>query len=208
MTCDQIIDSYYGSEDSSKYFEDAVGDNYGQAFRMGETARDICGARFRMIVVIGGGTDSITLAAKIYACTGTPGTDGMQTGAALSTSDPIEYTDDVDASWVDFTFSTPYTLNANTNYCIVLECTAWTEEVLAQAVTSIDISSPTHEGNYCYNISGTPGYNVGSDYNFFMYYESLEIVEHSITIMLDEVQHIIKPSSEPQHSIVIVRDEE
>ncbi|MCK5223166.1 hypothetical protein KAR04_00215 [Candidatus Calescamantes bacterium] len=170
MACDNIIDYYSGSEDHSRYFnENPVGDNVGQAFRMGETSRDICAAKFRMVVTAAAGADMIAFAAKIYACTGTPGTDGMQTGEALAASDPIEYTDNTAPSWVEFTFSTPFTLNANTNYCIVLECTGWVEETYTEGVTSSDESSPTHDGNLCYNIDGIPGYNANEDYNFYAY---------------------------------------
>lgn len=166
-----IIDYYYGGDNASPYFgePDPIGDNHGQAFRMGGSAIDIISAKFRLFVVVAAGADMITFAAKIYACTGTPGIDGMQTGEALATSDPIEYTDNTDPDWVEFTFSTPYTLEANTNYCLVLECTGWVEEIYSEGVTSYDDESPTHDGNHCYNIDGTPGYNVDEDYNFYAY---------------------------------------
>lgn len=162
-----IIDYYDGSTDGG-FTLDVVGENVGQAFTMGGVSKDISSAKFYLIVVIGSGVDTITLAAKIYACTGTPGTDGVETGGALATSDSIQYTDDLDATWVEFTFSAPYTLNASTNYCLVLECTAQVEDVVAMGVVSFDNTSPTHGGNYCYN-SGTPGYNAGYDTNFYAY---------------------------------------
>ncbi|MCK5609058.1 hypothetical protein KAR91_44700 [Candidatus Pacearchaeota archaeon] len=165
-----IIDSYHGTEEGTAILEDnPVGENFGQAFRMGGTNQDIVSAKYRLIVTIGGGADSITLAAKIYACTGTPGTDGMQTGSALASSDEIVYTDDVASAFVTFTFSSPYTLLANTNYCLVLECTAWAEDTISMARTSFDMSSPTHDGNRCYCLSGTPGYNADEDHNFYAY---------------------------------------
>jgi len=168
-----IIDYFSGDDDNSRAIQtpDAVGKNFGQAFRMGGVAKDIVTAKFRTVVIIGGGADSITLAAKIYACSGTPGTDGVQTGATLATSTPIEYTESSDPfqpDWAEFTFSTPYTLVANTNYCLVLECTALTEVAVAQAIVTSDDTSPTHDGNQCYD-NGAPGYNVGEDTNFYAY---------------------------------------
>lgn len=168
-----IIDFFSGDDDNSRVIQtpDPVGKNFGQAFRMGGVARDIVAAKFRIVSVIGSVDDSITLAAKIYACTGTPGTDGVQTGAALATSTPIEYTESSDPfqpAWVEFTFSTPYTLNANTNYCLVLECTALTEVAAAQAIVTSDDTSPTHDGNQCY-YDGSPGYNANEDTNFYAY---------------------------------------
>ena len=169
-----IIDYYSGDDDRSRVIQtpDPVGKNYGQAFQMGGVSRDIVAAKFRIVSVIGGAGDSITLAAKIYACAGSPGTDGEQTGAALATSDSIEYIKSsvpFSPDWVEFTFSTPYTLTANTNYCIVLECIALTEISVAQAVVTSDDTLPTHGGNQCYN-DGLPGHNGNEDTNFYIYY--------------------------------------
>lgn len=168
-----IIDFFSGDDDHSRVLQtpDPVGKNFGQAFRMGGVAADIGSAKFRMVAIAVMEGDSITLAAKIYACTGTPGTDGMQTGEALATSTPIEYTESSDPfqpDWAEFTFSTPYTLEANTNYCLVLECTALTEVATAQGIVTSDDTSPTHDGNECY-YDGSPGYNADEDTNFYAY---------------------------------------
>lgn len=167
MACDQVIDSYDGSKDHAESLV-FLGDYVGQAFTMGGTPRDICGAKFYYSATHAGGV-SIDIAAKIYACTGTPGTDGEPTGAALATSDSIQYTGDQAAAWVEFTFSTPYTLLANTDYCIVLECVAVDNYILNIDV-SYDNTSPSHSGNYCDYISGSGGYEAGYDLNFYIYY--------------------------------------
>jgi hypothetical protein len=167
MACDQIIDSYDGSKDGIESLV-FVGDYSGQAFTMGVTPRDICGAKLYIEAVYAGG-NSIDVAARIYACTGTPGTDGVPTGAALATSDSIQYTGDVAAAWTEFTFSTPYTLLANTDYCIILECVAVDDYILHIDV-SLDYTSPSHSGNYCYYSAGSGGYEAGFDLNFFIYY--------------------------------------
>ncbi len=163
MACDQIIDSYEGSNDNN-YSLVFVDDYVGQAFTMGGTAREICKAKFYLSATYAGGT-SIDIAAKIYACSGTPGTDGVPTGSALATSDSIQYTGDQAAGWEEFTFGTSYTLQANTNYCIVLYCVAAVDAILNIDV-SFDNTTPSHGGNYCDDSS----YNAGYDCNFFIYY--------------------------------------
>lgn len=167
MACDQIIDSYDGSKDIAEPLV-VPPDYVGQAFTMGATARNICKAKFYFEAVYAGG-NSIDITAKIYACSGTPGTDGVPTGVALATSETIQYTGDQAAAWVEFTFDTPYTLIATTNYCIVLECVAIDGTILYIDV-SIDNTTPSHGGNYCYHIAATEGYEAGYDLNFYIYY--------------------------------------
>ena len=164
MVCDQVIDSYDGSKDTN-YSLVFLGEYVGQAFIIGGTARDICKAKFYLSATYAGGT-SIDIAAKIYACTGTPGTDGKPTGAALATSDIIQYTGDQAAAWEEFIFSTPYTLLANTDYCIVLECVGVVDFILNIDI-SFDNTSPSHSGNYCSDVGPESAY----DCNFFIYYD-------------------------------------
>lgn len=196
MACDQIIDSYEGSDDTGAFFQ-CVGCYIGQAFTMGVTARDICGAKFNVDVVDNGGGISIDAVVKIYACTGTPGTDGMITGGALATSDTIRFSTP-QTTWTTFTFATPYTLNALTNYCIVCACAAVNGNMIMGPTA--DSSSPTHGGNSCFDLFGfLDDYNT-NDTNFYIYYAGPD-VGYSITIMQDEVQHTIESSSEQQHNI-------
>lgn len=171
MACNQIIDSYEGSDDTGAFYN-VVGYYIGQAFAMGETARDICGAKFNVAVENNGGV-SIDVAAKIYACTGTPGTDGMITGSALATSNTIRFTS-TGITWTTFDFSTPYTLNASTNYCIVLECVAVDGNMLIGP--TMDITAPTYNGNVCFDILGFDAYENDNDTNFYMYYGVAEYI--------------------------------
>ena len=167
MVCDQVIDSYDGSKDITDPLV-FPGDYAGQAFTMGGIARDICKAKFYLAAVYAGG-NSIDIAAKIYACSGTPGTDGVPIGVALATSNIIQYTGDQAAAWVEFTFDTPYTLIATTNYCIVVECIDIDGTIL-YIDASIDNTTPSHSGNYCYYSAGDEGYEAGEDLNFYIYY--------------------------------------
>lgn len=186
MTCDQIIDSYDGSDDDGAAYR-CIGCYIGQAFVMGGTPRDICGAKFNVNVVDNGGGVSIDVAAKVYACTGTPGTDGIVTGAALATSNTIQFTTS-QTTWTTFTFSTPYTLDASTNYCIVLECMAVDGNMIVGPTS--DTTSPTHAGNMCLDILFGDDYDNTNDTNFYIYYAGPDL-EYSITIIQDEVQHTI-----------------
>ena len=165
MACDQIIDSYEGSDDTGAFYGD-VGYYIGQAFTMGGTERDICAAKFNVVVEDNGGT-SIDVAAKVYACSGTPGTDGIISGAALATSDSIQFTS-AGTTWTTFTFSTPYTLTATTNYCIVLECVAVVGNMVVGP--TMDTTAPTHDGNTCLNVIGIDDYENNNDTNFYIYY--------------------------------------
>ena len=168
MACDQVIDYYEGSNDASEvlWFQ---GDYIGQAFLMGATPRDICKASFYHNVE-GSAPLDVDAAVRIYACSGTPGIDGQPTGGALATSDIIKHSSDRDAAWVTYTFSTPFTLEANTAYCVVLEFIVSDMDVLCY--TYYDNTSPTHDGNYVEKIAGTPTYYADRDCNFFIYYYS------------------------------------
>lgn len=167
MACDQIIDSYEENDDDGAAYRGA-GYYIGQAFTMGDTPYDICGAKFKVDVVDNGGGVSIDVAAKIYACTGTPGTDGTRTGAALATSNTIQFTT-TQTTWTEFTFSTPYMLNASTNYCIVLECMAYDGNMIVGPTS--DTTSPAHAGNMCLDILFGDDYDNSNDVNFYIYYE-------------------------------------
>lgn len=92
--------------------------------------------------------------AKIYAHTGTFGSTGVPTGAALATSNAI------DASTLDgtytlttFVFPSPFTPVNGTKYFVSLEFSGgnignWIE-------VGHDSSAPTHEGNYATNLNGS-----------------------------------------------------
>lgn len=162
MVCDQVIDSYDGDKNAT-YPIEASNKYCGQAFTMGGTGRTICGAKFYLDNNASG--PNITVEARIYACTGTVGTNGQITGAALATSTSQSFNTVQGAAWVEFTFLTPYALSANTDYCLVLYCSARTSP--AQIDVWSDASSPSHGGNFCF-LGGT---NNGWDNNFYAYSE-------------------------------------
>ena len=131
MACDTLIDSY---TTQSGYWNniDAVGNYQGQTFTMGATTRDLCKAKMMLNCLNLEATESVTVECQIRACSGTPGSGALPTGAALATSDSVIITNG-DAGWdsytlYDFIFSTTYTLNASTNYCILCIITAIPDE--------------------------------------------------------------------------------
>lgn len=103
--------------------------------------------------------------AKLFAHSGTYGSTGVPTGSALSVSGDILQAGLSSASlgWVEFTFSSPYTLSPNTQYCIVIESDA---DATGGLYVGYDASSPTHAGNYFDNAGGSWAYNAGRDVIF------------------------------------------
>ena len=177
MACDQVIDYYYDYGTWKRIYTDI---RYGQAFLMGGTNRTLCMAKF----FINSGFISpydITLTAELYACSGTPGTDGVMTGSALAVSDSVQITNIYNA-WPEFVFSSPYELIANTSYCIALH------PVVTSGSWSfmIDQSGPTHPGNMFEDTTPEAGIDAG----FYIYYDPSK--EFVIKIIDDEVQHTIE----------------
>ena len=128
-------------------------------------------------------TDAL-ISAKLYAMTGTYGSTGIPTGSPLATSTSVLFSS-VPSSygWVEFTFPTAYTLNANTNYCISVEID--TTIVSGSLIVCFDgIPPTTHDGNAFNWKSDYGGYwsNVSSqDVIFEVYGEGLYI-PHTLTI--------------------------
>jgi hypothetical protein len=116
--------------------------------------------------------------AKIYAVTGTPGTTGKPTGAALAVSDAKAASSVLGNSVQAFTFSgaNKISLNSGTDYCVTLEYTGGNGGNTVQVVG--DDTSPTDNGNYAsadqtmtwtanggvdecfYVMGGTPQFNM------------------------------------------------
>lgn len=108
--------------------------------------------------------------AKLYDHTGTYGSGGKPTGAALATSDAIDVsTISTTFALVTFTFSgaNRVTLVDGTYYCIAFESNNGTGLSLGITIGS-DASSPTYDGNAAYYESGA--WNaLTSDLCFYVY---------------------------------------
>jgi len=89
--------------------------------------------------------------AKIYAVTGTPGTDGKATGSVLATSDAIDANTLTDSyTLITFTFSGAQQINIGDNiaYAIMLDFSGVTgDSTLGPILVGTDSSSPEHSGN-------------------------------------------------------------
>jgi len=89
------------------------------------------------------------LVAVLYAMTGTYGTDGKPTGAALATSDVVEMASlGAGYALITFTFPAPYYPMNGGYYCISCECSEKTTLDAANHVGMFfDNTAGTHSGN-------------------------------------------------------------
>jgi hypothetical protein len=132
----------------------------GQSFSVSSTVK-LTTAKFALVRAYG--SEGGTCVAKLYAHSGTYGTDGVPTGSALATSDTVSLSSvpSLGGGWegalttwlstadesstTSFTFSTPYELQAGTKYFVTVEYT-----VDNYLLVVMDGSSPTASGNYAY----------------------------------------------------------
>jgi len=94
------------------------------------------------------GSPAGTLVAVLYALTGTFGTNGRPTGAALATSNTVAMSSIGGMAFYTFTFPQPYTLS-NGHYCIAIQVSSGDSFNGNNCILiGYDNSSPTHAGNY------------------------------------------------------------
>lgn len=108
--------------------------------------------------------------AKIYAHTGTFGSSGIPTGAALATSDAFNVaTLSSSHALITFQFSgvNKITLTAATKYFVVIEYT--NGDGSNTVLVGLDASSPTHAGNMAYNDARYGGWNAVSSQDICFY---------------------------------------
>lgn len=106
--------------------------------------------------------------AKLYAHSGTYGTDSVPTGAALATSTAIAAAD-VPTSLVEFFFTgaNKYQMSAGTKYCIVLD---YADGDASNYIWyGRDVSAPTHDGNRAYYSGGAWTADNSRDLRFYVY---------------------------------------
>lgn len=115
---------------------------------------------------------------KIYAHTGTFGTDGMGTGDVLAVSEPINanLVTETTASAFVFSFigSNCITLEDDTPYAVIL---CLVENTGSGSISlSIDTSTKTHSGNYCSTFEGNWSYtSYDTCFSIKTYGSSLDI---------------------------------
>lgn len=144
-----LLDSYSESnqDENDRLGAENVGEaryeRYAQSFDPGAGTLD--SAKFYLLKI---GSPTGNAVAKLYAHSGTYGTDSVPTGAALATSGTFDVST-LTGSYVLYTFNFTggdrYALQAATKYCIAIEYNGGD----ASNHTSVggDHSSPTHGGN-------------------------------------------------------------
>lgn len=142
-----VIDSYSEANrtgDSSQLFSSANPNFIGQTFSCSITSRPTKATLY--LSKIGSPTGSAV--AKLYALTGTSGTDGKPTGAVLVASASVDVsTLSTSPTLTDFTFSTTFSLSAGVTYCLALDCTGVTGSAGNGVLWGRDTTSPSHSGN-------------------------------------------------------------
>lgn len=146
VTIPAIIGDNY-NEDNSNTTASVRSDgntNYGQAFKVFENI-SLSSCKFYLKKT---GSPTGNMTAKLYAMTGTFGTNGKPTGAALATSSTLDVTTLTSSlALITFTFSTGYLLKDDTFYCIALDATGVTGDVNNNVNLGADSTSPSHQGN-------------------------------------------------------------
>lgn len=117
------------------------------------------------------GSPTLNIFAKIYALTGTFGSTGTPTGAALATSDAILQTSistSLGLVQFNFTGANQITLTNGTNYFIALDYTGNNSAAFSRYITwNGDGSSPSHAGNAALS-SGTWSADTTIDFCFYV----------------------------------------
>lgn len=154
-TPESAIDSYReGNQDNYWFLADLHPSDSGyksaggQAFQVTSNLNLVS---TKVYLQLGEGSPIGNAYARLYAATGTFGTNARPTGSALATSDDLDIST-VGASWALYTFnftgSNQYSMQANTDYVIVYENpTSGTVDTSNYLRIGTDTSSPTHDGN-------------------------------------------------------------
>jgi hypothetical protein len=160
-----IIDSYAESNYTPQDYEIYSG---GQIARGQSFEGDGTDADYAKFYIKKTGSPTGSAYAKIWASTGTHGTNAEPTGSAVATSSAFDVsTLTTDMALVEFTFPTPYTTVNTTKYILTLTYNGG--DVSNNVVMGFDDSSPTHGGNRCYSTDeSTWGVNTNADTIFYI----------------------------------------
>jgi len=99
------------------------------------------------------GAPTGNIVAKLYAITGTHGTDAKPTGSPLVSSDTIDVsTLGTSYDWITFSFSTQYSISGNTAYCIAIEYSGGDSSNYVSVSLDNDLG---HDGNLSETTDGS-----------------------------------------------------
>ncbi len=116
-----------------------------------------------------------TCRAFLYAMSGTFGTSGVPTGAALDSSDTLSMTGLGGSGWYQFNFTSGYQLADYTYYCAVVGIVSKTSaDSTGVYVYTWNQLAPHHGGNYAAVATGAWSANSGIETNFKVYANSGE----------------------------------
>lgn len=124
------------------------------------------------------GSPTVYLYARIYAITGTYGSNCYPTGSALASSDGVDASTITNGGYelVTFTFSgdDAIELEESTYYCLTIEAgSSGTYDSSNYVNVGTDVSTPTHSGNYAlYYLSSWAHPSNGADFIFYVYGEA------------------------------------
>jgi hypothetical protein len=163
----QIADSYNESNGDVAFVALRSGGNTGAGQSFTSTGGTLTSAKFYLY------KDNSPIGnavAKLYAITGTSGTDAKPTGAALATSDNFDVsTLTTSVQLISFTFSgaNQYAMVNGTKYAITVEYSTSVSPNNVEVYA--DSSSPTHSGNASDMAAGVWNADVGFDLVFYVY---------------------------------------
>ena len=175
-----LIDSYSESNWTGSAQPDSNYPKYGQVFKA--DGRDLLSCKFYLNT---SGSPTGNMYVRVYAITGTPGTDAEPTGSALAVSDAVDAsTLTLTKTLIEFLFTgaNRIFLEKDVWYALVFE----PDSVSVVINIGIDQTSPTHDGNPCryYDVGGNwIGYS-GIDFIFYVYGTEIKSIDvnDSITI--------------------------
>ncbi len=186
-----VDDSYSETNDggnSDTLCSDCVNDADGQSFS--GNSGTLQTAQF---FIFKAGSPTGNVFAKIYASTGTSGTDATPTGSALATSDGLDsstLTTGLVLRTFTFSGANKITLTNGTTYIVSIEFNG-TAQAVGSVHTSRDVSSPTHVGNYSFRATsgGTWTGDATKDAIFY--------VNTQVSPTLLEPQYLLYPNLVP-----------
>jgi hypothetical protein len=160
-----LLDSYSESNQSGSGNLSSVNeDGYGQSFAGAN--QTIMAAKFYLKK---SGVPTGNATARIYAHTGTFGSSGIPTGAALATSGTFDVsTLTTSYQLITFTFS-GLSISSGTNYFVACEYSGGDGSNNVQI--RFDLTSPIHGGNLAYLDGGVWTADSSGDMVFYIYYD-------------------------------------
>lgn len=166
-----IDDSYSETNKDSEIsqYPTSGGAFFGQSFT-NTTASTLDSCKFYCRKV---GSPTGNAKAKLYAHTGTYGTNGLPTGAVLATSDNFDVSTLTGSSaliTLNFSSANRVSMSTSTHYFIILDCSGITGDISNRILTSYDSTSPSHGGNWAESSDGSSWSGDNSvDVCFYVY---------------------------------------